>query len=126
MKKWYNNALQLTAAIIFLYPLGLYGLYKSNFSNSSKLRVAIPSLFIFLGLGLSSGTKRVEKFHVFDKVNAIQNIDNYSENIFTKHKDLEKAVVLTKDHKAFKVEKVNDELVTKEIPVTNLSRFVQK
>ena len=125
MERWYNNALKLTLAIVFLYPLGLYGMYKSNFSRESKLRVLIPSLFMILGVGLTSGTNRIEKFHVFDKVNT-ENVDSYSENLFNKHAQLEEAVVVTKDHKAYKVEKSGDDLKVREIPVTNLSRFVKK
>ena len=126
MKKWYNNAWKLTLAIIFIYPLGLYGMFKSDFSRESKLRVLIPSLFMILGLGLTSGTKKIEKFHVFEEVKADTRIDSYSADLFNRHQQLEEAVVVTKDHKAYKIEKNGTEVGVREISVTNLSRFVKK
>ena len=126
MNKWYNNAWKLTLAIIFIYPLGLYGMFKSDFSKESKLRVLIPSLFMILGLGLTSGTKKIEKFHVFDKVQTEGNIDKYSIKLFEKHQELEKAVLITDNHKAYKLEKNKSGIGVREISVTNLSRFVKK
>ena len=126
MRKWYNNALYLTLAIVFLYPLGLFGMYKSNFSKSSKLRVLIPSLFVLLGVGLSSGTKKVDKFHVFEQGNKQEEVAEYSSTLFDKHQDLENAILLTSDHKAFKIEKSDDNLNVKEIPIVSLSQFVHK
>ena len=126
MNKWYNNAWKLTLAIIFIYPLGLYGMFKSDFSRESKLRVLIPSLFMILGLGLTSGTKKIEKFHVFEKVQAKENIDHYSTKLFQKHQQLEKAVLVTDNHRAYKLEKNGKDIGVREISITNLSRFVKK
>ena len=61
-KKWYDNKLVVYLLLVIFFPIGLYGLWKSNsFSKGLKLVLTVIVAFLVILIGSNKKDKQIKK-----------------------------------------------------------------